>query len=53
MLATLAVLKGLGVGDDSATPLAAAITWLLRGEQFFNRISTLLLLQMVLVWQVG
>ncbi len=25
-----AVLKGVGVGDDSATPLAATITWLLR-----------------------
>ena len=31
-LATLAVLKGVGVGDSSATPLAAAITWMLKGK---------------------
>ena len=31
-LATLAVLKGVGVGDSSATPLAAAITWMLKGD---------------------
>ncbi|CAI7992683.1 RUS family member 1 [Geodia barretti] len=30
MLATLAVLKGVGVGDDTATPLAATITWMFR-----------------------
>jgi len=30
-LATQAVLKGVGVGDESATVLAATITWLLRG----------------------
>ncbi|TRY67425.1 hypothetical protein TCAL_11759 [Tigriopus californicus] len=29
-LATQAVLEGVGVGDDSATALAATITWLLR-----------------------
>lgn len=29
-LATSAVLKGVGVGDETATPLAASITWLLR-----------------------
>lgn len=30
-LATHAVLKGVGVGDATATPLAATVTWLLRG----------------------
>lgn len=30
-LATLAVLKGVGVGDSTATPLAATITWMLKG----------------------
>jgi len=29
-LATAAVLEGVGVGDDTASPLAASITWLLR-----------------------
>ena len=29
-LATQAVLEGVGVGDEEATPLAATITWLLR-----------------------
>ncbi|KAK3750644.1 hypothetical protein QZH41_012811, partial [Actinostola sp. cb2023] len=29
-LATQAMLKGYGVGDDKATVLAATITWLLR-----------------------
>jgi len=29
-LATTAVLKGVGVGDSTATPLAATLTWLLR-----------------------
>ncbi|XP_040572501.1 RUS family member 1 [Lepeophtheirus salmonis] len=29
-LATRAVLKGVGVGDDNATPLAATLTWLSR-----------------------
>ena len=29
-LATQAVLEGIGVGDEEATPLAATITWLLR-----------------------
>ena len=29
-LATQAVLQGVGVGDESATALAATITWLLR-----------------------
>ena len=29
-LATAAVLGGLGVGDSSATPLAATITWILK-----------------------
>ncbi len=31
-LATLAILKGVGVGDSSATPLAAAVTWMLKGN---------------------
>jgi hypothetical protein len=30
MMATLAVLKGVGVGDDTATPLAATMTWMFR-----------------------
>jgi len=30
-LATMAILKGVGVGDSSATPLAATITWMLKG----------------------
>ena len=29
-LATAAVLGGLGVGDSSATPLAATLTWILK-----------------------
>ncbi|KAL5467116.1 hypothetical protein EMCRGX_G031301 [Ephydatia muelleri] len=29
-LATLAIMKGVGVGDSAATPLAATITWMLR-----------------------
>ncbi|CAG7785510.1 unnamed protein product [Allacma fusca] len=29
-LATEAVMKGVGVGDEAATPLAAAVTWLLK-----------------------
>eukprot|EP00088_Acartia_fossae_P013012 TRINITY_DN1673_c0_g1_i10.p1 TRINITY_DN1673_c0_g1~~TRINITY_DN1673_c0_g1_i10.p1 ORF type:complete len:403 (-),score=64.79 TRINITY_DN1673_c0_g1_i10:473-1681(-) len=29
-IATSAVLQGVGVGDETATPLAASITWLLR-----------------------
>lgn len=31
MLATLAILKGVGVGDSNATPLAAALTWMVKG----------------------
>lgn len=31
MLATLAILKGVGVGDSTATPLAAALTWMFKG----------------------
>ena len=30
-LATMAVLKGVGVGDSTATPLAATLTWMLKG----------------------
>jgi len=32
-LAAQAVLKGYGVGDESATVLAATLTWLLKGYQ--------------------
>jgi hypothetical protein len=39
MLATLAILKGVGVGDSSATPLAAALTWMLKdGTSMVSRI---------------
>ncbi|XP_013405479.1 RUS1 family protein C16orf58 homolog [Lingula anatina] len=39
-LATQAVLKGVGVGDESATPLAATITWLLKdGMGMLGRIG--------------
>ena len=31
-LATQALLKGAGVGDDTATVLAATLTWLMKGE---------------------
>lgn len=31
-LSTQAVLKGIGVGNEYATPLAATITWLIRGK---------------------
>lgn len=31
-LATQALLKGVGVGDESATALAATITWILKGK---------------------
>ena len=31
-LATHAMLKGAGVGDETATAAAATITWLLRGQ---------------------
>lgn len=38
-LATLAILKGVGVGDSSATPLAATITWMLKdGTGMLGRI---------------
>jgi hypothetical protein len=30
-LATHAVLKGVGVGDEKASAVAATVTWLLRG----------------------
>ena len=29
-LTTQAVMKGVGVGDQAATPLAAALTWILK-----------------------
>lgn len=32
-LATMAVLKGVGVGDSTATPLAATLTWMLKGKE--------------------
>lgn len=31
-MATHAVLKGAGVGDAAATPMAATITWLMKGS---------------------
>lgn len=34
-LATHAVLKGVGVGDSSASPVAATITWLLKGTSLW------------------
>lgn len=38
-LATMAVLKGVGVGDDSATPMAATMTWILKdGTGMLGRI---------------
>jgi len=38
-LATTAVLKGVGVGDSTATPLAATLTWLVRdGAAMLGRI---------------
>lgn len=36
-LATMAILKGVGVGDSAATPLAATITWMLKGEQLSHK----------------
>lgn len=30
ILATQEVLRGVGVGDDTATPLAATVTWVLK-----------------------
>lgn len=35
-LAAQAVLKGYGVGDESATVLAATFTWLLKGKNFMD-----------------
>jgi len=38
-LATEAVLKGVGVGDEKATPVAAATTWLIKnGSGHIGRI---------------
>ncbi len=34
-LATRAVLKGYGVGDEKATATAAAVTWMLKGIACF------------------
>ena len=39
-LATLAILKGVGVGDSDATPLAAALTWMLKGEGYIPDIMS-------------
>ena len=36
-LATQAMLKGYGVGDEKATALAATMTWILRSEIFNNK----------------
>lgn len=39
-ISTHAVLKGAGVGDESATPLAATITWLMKdGTSMIGRIA--------------
>lgn len=39
ILATQEVLRGVGVGDVNATPLAATITWILKdGCGYFGRI---------------
>ena len=38
-LATQAMLKGYGVGDEKATALAATMTWILRSE-FLSAIAT-------------
>ena len=35
-LATHAMLKGVGVGDETATATAATITWLLKGKPLQN-----------------
>ena len=35
-LATKAVLEGVGVGDDAATPLAATITWLMVCRPYYR-----------------
>ena len=40
-LATQAMLKGYGVGDEKATALAATMTWILRSE-FLSAIATTL-----------
>jgi len=37
-LATQALLKGVGVGDTSATVLAATITWLMKGMVLLARL---------------
>lgn len=39
-LATQAVLKGSGVGDETANIASATITWLLKGERFFVSIHS-------------
>jgi hypothetical protein len=39
-LATMAVLKGVGVGDSSATPLAATLTWMLKGIIYYTETIT-------------
>lgn len=44
-LATMAILKGVGVGDSSATPLAATITWMLKGQSdMFYVLTTIMML---------
>jgi hypothetical protein len=43
-LATQAMLKGVGVGDSSASPIAATITWILKGIIIIIIIDSILLL---------
>lgn len=50
MLATLAVLKGVGVGDSTATPLAATLTWMFRGAfQHLNFVSNLIIFSYIII----
>ena len=46
-LATMAVLKGVGVGDSSATPLAATLTWMLKG---INSTSLSLIVTIIVIY---
>ena len=46
-LATMAVLKGVGVGDSSATPLAATLTWMLKG---INSTSLSLIVTIIIIY---
>ena len=41
-LASHAVLKGVGVGDETATVLGASLTWLYKGSALTSGLKTLL-----------